>query len=486
MDTIQDDPQSQLPTFEGYRTIRWLGSGGFSNVYLVADDSGNRYALKHIKPEVIAKDPETYSKRFEREAQLQMGLHQPHRHPHIVRIYTYSKEHMYLVMDYADGGTLEKQLNDTFPRGTDLQTALTVVTQIGSALAYMHEKADQQHGGIVHLDLKPSNILVQHVPAPQGEEEWGYLVADFSMAHALSPGGQPDGGSSLFDGTARYMAPEQAAQGSAGRPGPKADIYTLGVILHQMLSGKLPRPGEPPSPLRTLNDTLPRAVEAVVQKATARNLDDRYGSMKGFVKDFTDAVAAATPGASRAETQQQQTHKRFTASASSVLRSPFYSSITTLVLLGIIIWFLVQISPVTHFTLLGGLDLGKYCQSLGYQQNVGVTSCSATLNMDQVCNWQYETINLQAKFLNPSQPSSENINCYDSRGNRLGGISDIDGYCQDQRHGYRGTSTANSVGTGWVCQQQLNLALVCMWQYDRTDVQARSNDQGIWNCYGLF
>jgi serine/threonine protein kinase len=498
MNTNQDGLQPQLPSFEGYRTKQWLGSGGFADVYLVEKENipGSFWALKQIKQEVIAKDPVRYRRRFNREVQLQIGLHQPHRHPHIVKIDHYDEQQVYLVMDYASGGTLEKLLNDEFPGGMDLQTARTIVTQIGLALAYMHEKTDQQHTGIMHLDLKPKNILIQIVLASNGGEERSYLVADFSMAHELLPEGQPQGGSSLFDGTDRYMAPEQAAQGNAGIPDPRTDIYTLGVILHQMLSGKLPQPGEQPPPLRELENSIPPEVEAVVQKATAKRPENRYGSMRGFVRAFNDAIdismssqgnsnAAQTgiPAPDLTTSVPDSAGAKWLKKIVAIVGSPYYSIVATVVLLILVAVLIIWNLPKTYSTQLGGVDLKAYCASIHYKDVTDSLSCSSPIDMTAACRWQWSRNDLIAQAGDQADPYS--WSCHDSQGS-VGGISDMDGYCKHQ--GYYGITTAipeDNKTNNWICHQMINVAIVCTWQYNRIDVQAHLNNEGQWKCYGL-
>lgn len=191
----QNDPQTQLPSFENYHTIHWLGTGGFATTYLVEGQPGLLYAIKQIKHEKMAQDPR-FRERFERETRLQASI----RHPHVVKIINYNIQEGYLVMEYAEGGTLRAFLDDEYPNGVDLQTALRFVQEIGSALTHLHEKVhplDEQHRGIAHLDLKPQNILLRIEPDPtdpNGRNKTHFLVADFSMAHQLSHTGRPLGG----------------------------------------------------------------------------------------------------------------------------------------------------------------------------------------------------------------------------------------------------------------------------------------------------
>jgi hypothetical protein len=116
-----------------------------------------------------------------------------------------------------------------------------------------------------------------------------------------------------------------------------------------------------------------------------------------------------------------------------------------------------------------------------YEKNITDVSCSSTINLDKVCVWQYGS-GYSGQFTNPSDPNSGN--CYDSKG-VVGGV-DMDRYCKDPRQGYLGIPVADTVGNTWVCKQNIDVRLVCTWQYSRTDVQARKNDQNLWACYGLW
>src|SRR5947209_10764505 len=152
-----------LPQFRNYETIKWLGSRGSANTYLVKHTYLKQLRVaKQIKPGIIQQDPVKFQELFKREAETLADLD----HPHIVKIHDYDHEQGYLIMDFADGGTLRQLLDNDFPEGmaTELRTLLTILEPIVDALTYSHQQGDrtnEQRQGIIHLDLKPSNILIQ-------------------------------------------------------------------------------------------------------------------------------------------------------------------------------------------------------------------------------------------------------------------------------------------------------------------------------------
>jgi serine/threonine protein kinase len=484
--------QSQM--FGTYQVIKPIGNGGFAQVYLVEDDHGHRWALKHIREDRIKQDP-GFRERFEREARKQMGL----KHDHIVGVHDFDASEGYLVIDYVEGRTLQTLLDEDYPDGMDLDTARKILEPIEKALTYVHKERS-----LAHLDITPKNILIQERHTQGKKTEWDPRLADFGLARVVGLDGKAEGTTSQAGwGTPAYLAPEQVDR-AKGTPGLRSDIYALGLMIGVMLTGR--NALEVRGILRGTNNTLPPRlpleVKQVLQRATEENPENRYATVKGLITAFTRAVEeykfrqpvgvgdpAATvlasptlpvhPTRDNAATKNQSSQWPKTIVASM---RRYYSIVVTVVLLVFVAWALVRSLPVTYSTKLGGLDLGIYCTSLGYAGNNGVESCSSKINLDKACDWQHETIGLHFHLQKPTDPTTGT--CLDAQENPVGGIKDMSGYCQDQRNGFLGMPEATTVGTTWVCEQKIDPTLVCMWQYDRTDVQARKNDTGLWACYG--
>jgi serine/threonine-protein kinase len=227
--------------------------------------------------------------RFQREASLIAGL----EHLNITPIYDYGKHEgiAYLVMPYLAGGTLRDVLAR---RGAlPLQEALTYIEQAAAALDYAHAH------GIIHRDLKPSNFLLH----PDGR----LVLADFGIARMMQGNGKSSlmtlTGTGTILGTPEYMAPEMIRGGQVDS---RTDIYELGIVLFQMLSGAVPFEGdqqfgvlmkhlqEPVPLLHYTNPAVPPAVDAVIQKATAKNREDRYASAGALTQELKNAMNTAT------------------------------------------------------------------------------------------------------------------------------------------------------------------------------------------------
>ena len=193
---------NQLPPkkFTGgeYEEIRPLGEGGFARVYLVKDNLGQQWALKQIKPEIIAKDPKILE-RFAREAQIQANL----SHPNIAQVHSFNDQEGYLIIKYIEGRTLRDLLDDEYPRGMyrDLDTALEILRPIEEALTYIHKNAR-----FAHLDVTPRNILIQETRTLLGRTERHIVLADFGLARVIDSDGWAD--LSMFAGAPGYWSPE--------------------------------------------------------------------------------------------------------------------------------------------------------------------------------------------------------------------------------------------------------------------------------------
>jgi beta-lactam-binding protein with PASTA domain len=256
-----------------YVIKRKLGSGGMADVYLAEDQElGRRVALK-LLDERHASD-EQFVERFRREAQSAAGLN----HPNIVSIFDRGRAEgtYYIAMEYLDGRTLKELLVRNGP--TPIPIAIDYARQILGALSFAHRN------GIIHRDIKPHNIIVG--------SDGRLKVTDFGIAR--SGASQMTEAGSIV-GTAQYLSPEQAR----GAPvDPRSDLYSLGIVLYEMLTGKVPFTGdtpveiamkhlsqvpEPPSKLRP---EVPHDVDAVVMRALAKDPDQRYGSAEEMDADL--------------------------------------------------------------------------------------------------------------------------------------------------------------------------------------------------------
>jgi serine/threonine protein kinase len=287
------DPQRLLGQHLGNCILeRLLGQGGMGAVYLAQQTRPRRtVAVKVLLPELLPKTAGVYTEflaRFRREAEALAALD----HVNIIPIYEYGEQEQmaYLVMPYVTGGTLRDLLaqRSTLP----LSSALPIIEQAAAALDYAHSH------GIIHRDLKPGNMLFH------ADER--LLLTDFGIAKMVNQTPSPDHTSlhtltttGTIIGTPEYLSPEQATASPVDR---RSDVYSLGIIVFQMLSGQVPFTGptavatalkhameEPPS-LTQLNPVLPVHVEQTVRKAIAKRPEERYATAGGLAR----ALAAAS------------------------------------------------------------------------------------------------------------------------------------------------------------------------------------------------
>ncbi len=269
-----------------YTIERPLGSGGMAEVFLAHDDVLDRdVALKVLRSQ-YAGDEEFYE-RFRREATSAAGL----SHPNIVQVYDRGETPegtCYIAMEYVSGGTLKERLDERGPM--EPGRALAVAGQVAEALWAAHER------GVIHRDIKPQNILVT---------DMGHLkVTDFGIARAASAA--TISATNAVFGTAGYLSPEQAL----GEPAtPRSDLYSLGIVLYELLTGVVPYRAdnpvavcmkhvtEPLTPPRRLDPTIPEAVDALVVKMLAKDPADRPASASEVLDDIEGARRGAPPPA---------------------------------------------------------------------------------------------------------------------------------------------------------------------------------------------
>ena len=250
----------------GFQIQKALGKGGMAMVYRGVQTSLNRpVAIKVLSPR-YAKDP-ALVRRFEREAGALAGL----SHPNIVNIIERGEAsgYHYIVLELVEGVTLNHVLHTVELKERHY---LRVIEELGNALAYIHSL------GIVHRDVKPSNILVNR----QGVVK----LSDFGIVLAGEEPEAPGRGATV--GTASYMAPEQRRDPNAVDP--RADIYSLAVTFYKMFTRQLP--GDPYVPPSQLNPALSAGVDAVIARGMQANPDDRPATVREFCDDLRRAFEA--------------------------------------------------------------------------------------------------------------------------------------------------------------------------------------------------
>jgi len=267
--------------FDGrYQILRKLGAGGMANVFLAEDQElGRRVAIK-ILNERHANDDQ-FVERFRREAKNAAAL----SHPNIVSIYDRGEAEgtYYIAMEYLDGRSLKELI---VTRGeAPIAVAVEYARQILSALRFAHRH------GIVHRDIKPHNVLVNG--------EGAVKVTDFGIARA-GASQMTEAGSIV--GTAQYLSPEQARGGEVDQ---RSDLYSLGVVLYELLTGTVPFSGDTPveiamkhlsqtpEPPSTKRADIPRDLDMVVMRALAKNPDDRYQSAEEMEADLERVARGA-------------------------------------------------------------------------------------------------------------------------------------------------------------------------------------------------
>ena len=271
-------------TIGRFEILSELGRGGMAVVYKARQTSPNRIVALKVLPPELSLD-RTYIARFRQEADSAAAL----EHPNIVPIYVVDEAEglHYIAMKFIDGRTLKEIIHE---RGTlPLDETMRLVEQVANALDYAHSR------GVIHRDIKPSNMMLDR-------NGWVYLT-DFGLARGTGGGGGLTVAGTVM-GTPEYMSPEQAQ----GLPnvGPPTDIYALGVVVYEMLTGRMPfkadtplamlvaRLQQAPIPPRDFRSDLPLPVEDVIMRALARKPEARYSSAGELVMALKQAAGLGT------------------------------------------------------------------------------------------------------------------------------------------------------------------------------------------------
>ncbi|WP_207622085.1 protein kinase domain-containing protein [Alienimonas californiensis] len=314
-ETLPFDPNSDGPVLPGegefadgelafgrYRIQRELGRGGMGAVYLARDEQLDRDVALKIPSAAAAADPEQ-TERFLREARAAATL----RHPNLCPIHDAGQVpgesgagQLFITMAYLPGQSLKDALHGPQP----VRSAVRLIGKLADAMAHAHDH------GVIHRDLKPGNVMLDEKGRPH--------ITDFGLARREADDALvTQTGATL--GTPAYMSPEQIL-GDPAQVGPRADVYALGVMLYELLTGRLPYEGtvtavlgkaltEDPPPPRALRDEVDPHLEAIWKRMTARPLSERYGSMRevrealaGYLKDgpqsiLADRIAGRPPAA---------------------------------------------------------------------------------------------------------------------------------------------------------------------------------------------
>jgi tetratricopeptide (TPR) repeat protein len=278
-----------------YQIVELIGEGGMATVYKAWQPSLRReVALKVLAPHL--SDDAQFVKRFHQEAVSAANL----KHTHIVTIHDVGTEsgYHYIAMEFIEGTSLEERIRSG--QAFAPEQVVDVISQVGSALDYAHQR------GFIHRDIKPANVLI--------DASGRAVLTDFGIVKALSGSGvtSPLTQAGTVFGTPQYMSPEQVKDEPLDH---RSDLYSLGIVCYEMLSGQVPFDGttthsilyaqvnNPPPPLREFAGLdVPAPVEGVVEKMLAKERSARYDSAGEFARDLAQAVAGVWPAGMGGET----------------------------------------------------------------------------------------------------------------------------------------------------------------------------------------
>src|SRR5215216_5190190 len=267
-------------TLGPYRIINQIGKGGMATVYKAYQPSVDRYVAIKVLPSQLAESKE-FATRFQQEARIIAKL----EHPHILPVFDYGESDgiPYFVMRYLEAGTLKDKME--LGRPLPLNEIDKIFTQLADALSYAHTH------GVVHRDLKPANALI--------DSFGNVFLTDFGIARLLESASPRLTQTDAVMGTPAYISPEQAQ----GMPvDQRSDIYSLGIILYEMVTGGVPFVADTPLAVlfKHISDPLPlpskvkpdipESIEKVILKALAKDPQDRFATASDFVAAWKEAV----------------------------------------------------------------------------------------------------------------------------------------------------------------------------------------------------
>jgi serine/threonine protein kinase len=297
-------------TLGAYLLVEPLGRGGMATVYKAHEAALDRYVAVKILPQFLASNDD-FIQRFRREAKAIAQLN----HPNIVPVYSYGEEGniIYIAMQLVEGGALKREDGQVFAA----KEALKALAPIARALDYAHKR------GIIHRDIKPGNILLSHGDWP--------MLADFGLAR-IAEASQHLTASGVSMGTPLYMSPEQGKGTSVDH---RTDIYSLGIVLFELLTGKAPFIADTPmgtivkhitEPLpmpRQVNPNIPKDVENIILKAAAKELDERFQSAGEMAEAMENALNALTNPARAAANSRTGSEAAAKSREKTRLENPF-------------------------------------------------------------------------------------------------------------------------------------------------------------------